>query len=302
MKNFQAVTRVCCTIFATLLLAGCKSMALLDPHGTIARAEMHLLVESVVLMLIVVIPVILLTLGISWHYRASNEKADYRPNWCHSNKIEAVCWGVPIIIIFILAIMTWTSTHALDPYKPLKIKGKKPVVIEVVALDWRWLFIYPKQNIATINYFHIPVGTPVAFEITADAPMNSIVIPRLTGQIFAMPAMKTQLHFDAETVGVYKGFSTNYSGNGFAGMKFDVTAESDQDFNNWVARMKQTGTKLSLARYKKLAKQNMDTEKLSFSSVQSRLFNYIIMQYLVPNGTKMTPETVPYVFKSSKQT
>ncbi|MDF1796785.1 MAG: ubiquinol oxidase subunit II [Coxiellaceae bacterium] len=301
MKTFRSAIRTIFVMIACFLLVGCKHMSLLDPQGTIAHAEMNLLVYSVLLMLIVVIPVIFLTLGISWYYRASNPKADYRPEWCHSNKIEAVCWGVPIVIIVILAFMTWVSTHELDPYKPLQIEGKKPVVIQVVALDWRWLFIYPEQKIATVNYFHIPVNTPVALNITADAPMNSIEIPQLAGQIYAMPAMKTQLHLDAYNKGVFKGFSANYSGNGFAGMKFDVTAESTESFNSWVAKMKQSGNRLSLARYKKLAKQNMDTKPLSFSSVEDRLFNYIIVQYMVPNGSKMNTMTVPYMFKNSNQ-
>ncbi|MDF1655304.1 MAG: ubiquinol oxidase subunit II [Coxiellaceae bacterium] len=301
MKTFRTVMRIFFLATTSFLLVGCKHMSLLDPHGSIARAEMHLLVYSVLLMLIVVIPVIFMTLGISWYYRASNPKADYRPKWCHSNKIEAVCWGVPIVIIAILAVMTWVSTHELDPYKPIEIDGKKPVVVQVVALDWRWLFIYPEQNIATVNYFHIPINTPISLQITADAPMNSIEIPQLAGQIYAMPAMKSELHLDAYNEGVYKGFSANYSGNGFAGMKFDVTAQSDQDFNKWVATVKQANKKLSLVRYKKLAKQSMDTKPLAFSSVENRLFNYIIVQYMVPNGSKKNTMTVPYMFKNSKQ-
>ena len=301
MKTFRTALRIFFLATASFLLVGCKHMSLLDPQGRIAQAEMRLLVDAVILMLIVVIPVIIMTLCISWRYRASNTKADYRPNWAHSNKIEAVCWGVPIVIIAILAVMTWVSTHALDPYKPIEIKGKKPVVIQVVALDWRWLFIYPEQKIATVNYFHIPVNTPIALNITADAPMNSIEIPRLAGQIYAMPAMKTQLHMDAFNAGVYKGFSANYSGDGFAGMKFDVTAESTDSFNQWVSQVKQASNDLSLARYKKLAKKNMDTKTMSFSSVEDRLFNYIIVQYMVPNGKKMNTMSIPYMFKNSNQ-
>ncbi|MDF1760724.1 MAG: ubiquinol oxidase subunit II [Coxiellaceae bacterium] len=301
MKTFRTALRIFFLATASFLLVGCKHMSLLDPQGRIAQAEMRLLVDAVILMLIVVIPVIIMTLCISWRYRASNAKADYRPNWAHSNKIEAVCWGVPIVIIAILAVMTWVSTHALDPYKPIEIEGKKPVVIQVVALDWRWLFIYPEQKIATVNYFHIPVNTPIALNISADAPMNSIEIPRLAGQIYAMPAMKTQLHLDAFNAGVYKGFSANYSGDGFAGMKFDVTAESTDSFNQWVSKVKQSSNNLSLARYKKLAKKNTDTKTMSFSSVEDRLFNYIIVQYMVPNGKKMNTMSVPYMFKNSNQ-
>lgn len=302
MNISRALKRTFFIIFLPLLLTGCKHFSLLDPQGPIARAEMHLLIDAVLLMLIVVIPVILLTLGISWHYRASNTSAEYRPNWCHSNKIEMVCWGVPIIIIAILAVMTWTSTHALDPYKPIKVKGKEPIVVEVVALDWRWLFIYPKQNIATVNTLHIPVNTPIALEITADAPMNSIEIPRLAGQIYAMPAMKTQLHLLADNPGIYKGFSANYSGNGFSHMKFNVTAESNHTFKQWVSHVKQAHNTLSLARYKKLAQKNMNAKPIHFSSVESRLFNYVIVQYMVPNGSKMTTMSVPYIFKNNKQT
>ncbi len=299
MKHLRSAIRMLGITIASFLLVGCKHYELLNPQGTIARDEMHLLVYSVLLMLIVVIPVIIMTLGISWYYRSTNPKADYRPKWCHSNKIEAVCWGVPIVIIVILAFMTWQSTHALDPYKPLPAaNGEKELVVEVVALDWRWLFIYPQYNVATVNYMHIPTNTPIALNITADAPMNSLEIPQLAGQIYAMPAMKTQLHLDAFNPGTYKGFSANYSGDGFAGMMFDVTAQSEQDFGKWINSIKQGSDRLSLARYKQLAKKSNDTKPLAFSSVEDRLFNYIIVQYLVPNGTKKNTMTVPYMFKS----
>ena len=294
--KLRAVFLILFTTAMSCLLTGCKNLALFNPQGRIASSEMHLLIDAVLLMLIIVIPVILLTLIIAWRYRASNKKANYQPEWCHSNMIELVCWGVPIIIIIILGIMTWTSTHELDPYKPIVIKDKKTLTIQAVALDWKWLFIYPKQHIASVNFLQIPLYTPVRFEITADAPMNSMEIPRLAGQIYAMPAMRTKLYLTADHPGVYKGLSTNYSGDGFAGMVFKVKASSDQQFKDWVQSVKESPEKLTLANYKKLSKKSMNNKPEFFSSVQDQLFNYIIMQYLTPNGKNKTTKTVPLVF------
>lgn len=271
---------------ATFLLTGCK-LEILNPRGMIAKGEARLLIESTLLMLIIVVPVILLTIIIAWRYRESNRKATYKPNWGHSNLLEAICWTIPCIIIAILATMTWISTHKLDPYRPIKIHGRQTIVIQAVALDWRWMFIFPQQHIATINYFEIPTNTPIRFEISADAPMNSLEIPQLAGQIYAMAGMRTILHMVADHPGVYKGLSTNYSGDGFAGMTFKIRAGSTSEFNKWVAHVRQTGKPLTVEKYTELVRPTLNTKPLFFSKVPKGFF----MHHIIEKYTKPAPGT-----------
>ncbi|MDW2210586.1 ubiquinol oxidase subunit II, partial [Vibrio sp. 2025] len=209
-----------------LLLSGCNS-ALLDPKGAIGVQEKELIITALLLMLIVVIPVILMTIYFAYRYRASNTDEEYAPEWSHSTKIEVVVWTIPIIIIAILATITWRSTHELEPSKPL-VSDVKPMTIEVVSLDWKWLFIYPEENIATVNYVAFPKDVPVTFKLTSDNIMNAFFIPRLGTQIYAMPGMVTKLNLIANHEGDYKGFASNYSGEGFSQMKFTASAMPDR--------------------------------------------------------------------------
>ncbi len=271
---------------SVFLLSGCH-MAILDPQGMIARSEMRLLIDAVLLMLVIVLPVEILILVIIWRYRANNKKAAYRPNWSHSREIEAICWSVPCIIVVVLAIMTWVSSHKLNPYKPIVIKGKPALTIQVVALNWKWLFIYPKQNIATVNYVQIPLDRPIKFEITADAPMNSLEIPQLAGQIYAMPGMRTKLYITADKAGTYDGLSTNYSGDGFAQMTFKIKAGSEKAFKQWVSTVKRAPNKLSTAVYKKLSKNSINNKVAYYSSVKKDLFQDVIIQFMVPPSDKI---------------
>jgi len=268
----------------SLVLSGCK-LAILDPKGIIAASEKHLLVDATLLMLIVVIPVIILSFMITWRYRAKNNNAKYSPNWSHSTLLEVVCWAVPCIIIGILAIMTWISTHKLDPYRPLDVK-KQPIVIQAIALDWKWLFIYPKQHIASVNYVQIPTHVPIRFLVTADAPMNSFDIPQLAGQIYAMAGMRTKLNLMADETGTFTGLSTNFSGNGFSDMRFIVKATSQAQFNEWVRSVQQSPHKLSLLEYNELRKPSEHNAAQYFSSPVNNLFNNVIMGYMGP-GMKM---------------
>jgi cytochrome o ubiquinol oxidase subunit II len=212
------------------LLSGCSNLDILDPKGSVGVAERDLIATSTWAMLIVVIPVIALTLLFAWRYRASNKNAEYRPNWSHSTGIEIAVWTIPTLIILFLGVLTWTSTHELDPYRPLE-SSVKPINVEVVALDWKWLFIYPDLGIASVNQLAIPVGTPVNFNITSDSVMNSFFIPQLGGQIYAMAGMQTKLHLIADEAGDYAGESANFSGKGFSDMKFRAIATSPADFN-----------------------------------------------------------------------
>jgi cytochrome o ubiquinol oxidase subunit 2 len=192
-----------------------------NPKGSIAEKQRNLIIFASLLSLLVIIPVYILTFTFLFKYRETNKKARYTPDWDHNRIYETIWWGIPIAVILLLSIVTWNSTHALDPYKPLS-SSEKPLDIQVVALQWKWLFIYPEQNVATVNYVQIPVNRPVTFTITSDAPMNSLWIPQLGGQIYAMSGMSTQLHLIANHAGSYNGSSANISGEGFAGMRFKV--------------------------------------------------------------------------------
>jgi cytochrome o ubiquinol oxidase subunit 2 len=232
------------------LLGGCN-MVLLSPSGDVALQQRNLIIISTVLMLIIIIPVIFLTLLFAWRYRASNTEAAYNPEWHHSTVLELLIWAAPLLIIIALGAVTWVSTHKLDPYRPLDriASGQdipadsKPLVVEVVALDWKWLFLYPEQGIATVNELAAPVDRPIQFKITASTVMNSFFIPALAGQIYAMPGMETTLHAVINQPGVYEGFSANYSGAGFSGMRFKFRGMSDGDFEQWVKQAKDNGAK-----------------------------------------------------------
>lgn len=259
---------------AVMLLGGCN-MEILSPKGDIGAQEKTLLFTATGLMLIVVIPVIIMILTFAWKYRASNTKADYQPKWAHSTAIEVVVWTVPCIIVAILAVITWRSTHALDPYKPL-VSEHKPVTIEVVSLDWKWLFIYPEYDIATVNEIAFPVDVPVNFRITSASVMNSFFIPQLGSQIYSMAGMETKLHLNAREPGTYAGISANYSGAGFSGMRFKAIATSQEGFDNWVKEAKASATSLTPAVYQELTKRSERNPIVKYASVPPSMFDYIL--------------------------
>lgn len=265
-----------------VLLSG-KTIAVLAPRGEIAARQLDLIIFAALLSMAVVIPVFILTIYIVVKYRDKpGRKARYKPNWDHSGALEFVWWGVPILLISILSVVTWRTSHTLDPYKPLA--SGKPMVIQVVALQWRWLFIYPEQNIATVNVVSVPVNQPVRFEITADAPMNAFWIPQLGSQIYAMAGMSTQLNLMADQAGTYSGVSSNISGTGFANMRFTINAGSTDDFNNWLDTAKQSNKRLSYATYSDLAKPSNDTNTIAYSSVDNDLYDTIVMKYMGHGG------------------
>lgn len=264
-------------LFGMLLLGGCN-MTLLDPVGQIGVDEKNLIITATLLMLLVVVPVILMTLVFAWKYRASNKNATYAPKWSHSTKIEVVIWTVPILIIIALGVITYKSTHALDPYRPIE-SDVKPVTIEVVAMDWKWLFIYPDQGIATVNKIVFPANTPVNFRITSDTVMNSFFIPGLGGQIYAMAGMQTKLHLIANKNAELDGISANYSGAGFTGMKFKAIATSQAEFDAWVSEVKASPKQLDTAEYEALTKPSQNNPVELYSSVKPNLFQTIIDKY-----------------------
>lgn len=257
------------------------NMGVFNPKGIIALAEMNLIVKTTLLMLIVVIPVFIMLAVFSWRYRAGNAKAKYTPDW-HSNiTLEIIWWTIPIIIIVFIARMTWVSSHELDPFKPI-VSNVTPITIEVIALEWKWLFIYPEQGIATVNLAKFPINTPIHFKITADAPMNSFWIPQLAGQIYAMAGMDTSLHLMASEEGEYNGVSANYSGYGFSGMKFIANASSQTEFDQWVQTVRQSPNVLSYDEYEKLAIKSRNNSVAYYSSYDTGLYAKIIMKYMIP--------------------
>tara|TARA_Y100000780_G_scaffold207674_1_gene204126 strand:- start:534 stop:1475 length:942 start_codon:yes stop_codon:yes gene_type:complete len=269
---------------AGLTLAGCSG-GVLDPKGQVGMDEKNLIILCTILMLIVVVPVIVLTLYFAWKYRASRDFEIYTPKWAHSTKIEAVVWSIPILIVISLSVITWRSTHALDPYSPLEGQGEH-LTVEVVSLNWKWLFIYPEQGIATVNELVFPANKPVAFKITSESTMNSFFIPQLGSQIYSMAGMETKLHLIADEPGTYKGISSNYSGAGFTGMKFNAIATpTEGDFNDWVASVKQAQTALTPASYEQLAKQSENNPVTYYSNVSEGLFHDIVMKYMKDHGS-----------------
>ncbi|MEX3810888.1 ubiquinol oxidase subunit II [Paraburkholderia sp. BR13439] len=261
-----------------LLLSGCSNLDILNPKGSVGLAERDLIATSVWAMLIVVVPVILMTLFFAWRYRASNRNAEYKPGWTHSTAIEVVVWTIPALIILFLAVLTWKSTHELDPYRPLESQVK-PINVEVVALDWKWLFIYPDLGIASVNQLAIPVGTPVNFRITSDTVMNSFFIPQLGGQIYAMAGMQTRLHLIADHSGDYAGLAANFSGKGFSDMKFRTLASSPEEFNAWVEKVRASSDRLDMDRYHAVSEPSEKDPVRYFSTVDPKLFNNIIAKY-----------------------
>lgn len=257
--------------------------AVLDPKGLIAKKQSDLIIFTTLLGFVVVIPVFIMTIVIAWRYREGNTKAKYTPNVATNKLAETIWWGIPIILITILSVVTWNSTHDLDPYKAFD-NTAKPIKIQVVALDWKWLFIYPEQNIASVNHVQFPVNTPVQFEITSDATMNSFWIPQLGGQIYAMSGMTTKLNLNATEIGDYKGSSANISGEGFAGMKFIARASSKSDYTTWITRIKRDSPQLSSESYATLAKQSTDNPASFYSPVQSGLYDTIVMNYMMPKS------------------
>ncbi len=265
-----------------------RDIPVLDTHGTIANQQRDLIYLTFGLGMLVVIPVLIMLFTIAWRYRAGNTKAKYQPEFDGHRGLEALWWGIPCLIILLLAVITTVSTHALDPYKALDSKVE-PLKIQVVALDWKWLFIYPDKGIATLNYANIPENTPIDLTITSDAPMNSFWVPALAGQVYAMSGMSTQLHLMADTVGSYNGSSANISGEGFADMHFKINSMPTPDFSAWAIQSANSTNALSNDSYKKLAQPSKGDGEITYTLMNNDLYNEIIMKYMPPaNPADMT--------------
>ena len=280
LKRYRKYLSLTFLVAFITLLSGCQN-GILDPKGVIANDQRTMFFDALALMLIVVLPVIIMSFAFAFKYRQSRSRdKDYSPTWSHNSLLELLWWGIPTIIIIILGVMVWKQSHKLDPYRSLDVKGK-PIVIQAIALRWQWLFIYPKQNIATLNYVYMPMKRPVEFHITADAPMSSFIIPQLGGQIYAMAGMRTRLHLYSSYSGVYEGLNSQYNGYGFSDMHFKAHVVTQNNFKNWVLKVKNDKSNhLGLSEYKLLQKPSIADGEEAFSSVMPNLFKSVMMVYM----------------------
>ncbi len=281
MITLKTIRRRVASVFTLAmfgLLTGCE-WQLFDPKGPVAEEIKWLIIGSAAIMMLVVVPVTIMGVWFPWRYRKGNTDQPYEPEWEHSNKIEAVVWAIPITIILILGTITYYTSHSLDPRKPL-VSDKKPMVVQVVALNWKWLFIYPDLNVASINELAMPKDQPVEFLITSDSVMNSFFIPRLGSQIYAMSGMENRLNLMGTVAGTYEGLSANYSGFGYSGMHFDaIVTEDDAAFDAWIEQVRKQGNPLDNHRYVELTEKSRDVPVQYFTLENPLLFTDIVNQY-----------------------
>jgi cytochrome o ubiquinol oxidase subunit 2 len=267
LRVFAALPAIC-------LLASCQRAGVLDPQGPISSAERLILINATAIMLVVVLPVIVLTLAFAWWYRASNARAAYQPDWSYSGHVELVTWSIPAMVVILLAAVGWIGSHQLDPARKLQ-SDTKPMRIEVVSLDWKWLFIYPDQHVAAVNQLVIPTATPIEFILTSANVMNSFFVPQLGSQIYTMPGMTTRVNLLAERPGDFPGLSANFSGDGFSDMRFLVHAVPAAEFASWLARTREAGPALNADAYSQLARPAGDVQARTYSDVDPGLFERI---------------------------
>jgi cytochrome o ubiquinol oxidase subunit II len=278
------------------LLAGCGGNAVLDPAGDIALQQRDIIYISTALMLLIIIPVMALTVVFAWRYRAKNKDATYDPHFDHSTALELVIWSAPLLIIICLGALTWWSTHLLDPFRPInRISAAKPadpkakpLVVQVVSLDWKWLFIYPEQGVATVNELVLPVDRQVRFDLTSTNMMNTFYAPTMAGMIYTMPGMRSTMHAVLNRPGQFEGMSANYSGAGFASMRFKLYGVDQGGFDGWVARVKGSGPALDTARFLQLEKPSERVPAMYFAGVESNLFDRIYNRCVRPGSPCMS--------------
>jgi len=260
-------------LISAATLGGCEGV--LDPKGPIALAERQILFNALGIMLAIVIPVILAILGFAFWFRASNERAHYRPDFTYSGRLELLVWSIPAMTVLLVGGVAWIGAHDLDPGKPIS-STVKPVNVQVVSLDWKWLFIYPEQGLASVNKLVVPVGTPISFELTSSSVMNSFFVPQLGSQIYTMSGMATRLHLQADHLGTYAGISAMFSGDGFPDMRFTVDAVTDDRFAQWVRQARETGSALDKQTYADLVKPSKAVAPFTYRAVAPDLFSSIV--------------------------
>jgi cytochrome o ubiquinol oxidase subunit 2 len=268
-------------------LSACRG-GVLDPLGPVGADDATILIDATVIMLAIVIPTILLAFWMAWHFRASNPKAEYLPYWSYSGRIEALVWSIPTLTIMFIGGVIWIGTFKLDPFKPLSSKSS-PLEVQVISLDWKWLFIYPQQGIASVNQLVMPAGRPVHFSITSASVFNVFFIPRLGSMIYAMPGMVSQLHLQADKPGQLWGTSAQFSGDGFSDMQFQVRSVPAAEFGAWAAHARQRGPVLDRAAYSVLLRQSQKVPPSTYRSIDPGLFPAVAAQKIAP-GPGPQPE------------
>lgn len=287
MYQLRCPRNLLAALAIALSLQGCRGI--LAPVGPIGSAEKTLLLNSLAIMLAIVIPTILVTLTFAWWFRASNERARYRPTWAYSGRLELIVWSIPALAIFFLGGVAWISSHELDPARPLPGKAP-PVEIDVVALDWKWLFIYPQQGVASINRLVVPTGVPLHLRLTSATVLNVFFVPRLGSMIYTMNGMVAQLNLQTDDPGVYPGLAAHFSGDGFPDMHFNVQAVSPGDFGEWAAATRTNGPALDDTAYRLLLRQTQNVKPYTYRSVEPGLFQAILEQKLPPGDGPATVE------------
>ena len=266
--------------FCGFALSGCAG-TILDPVGPVGADDATIFIDALLIMLAIVIPTILLAFWMAWRYRASNTKAEYLPYWSYSGRIEAIVWAIPILTIMFIGGVIWIGSYKLDPFRPLPSKTP-PLEVQVVSLDWKWLFIYPQQGIATVNQLVVPAGRPLHFSITSASVFNAFFIPRLGSMIYAMPGMISQLNLQANRPAVLFGQSSHFSGDGFSDMQFQVRSVQPAAFATWAQSARGAGPVLDQAAYAALARQSQRVTPFSYRGVDPQLFNAVVTQKIAP--------------------
>jgi cytochrome o ubiquinol oxidase subunit II len=277
-------------LISAAALSGCTE-GVLDPRGPISLEERQILINSTGIMLVIVIPTVLATLGVAFWFRESNKRARYRPDFEYSGRIEMLVWSIPLMTVLLVGAVAWIGAYNLDPSKPIA-SATKPIKVQVVSLDWKWLFIYPDEGVASLNQLTIPVGTPVSFELTSAGVMNSFFVPQLAGQIYTMAGMVTRLNLRADHPGNYRGMSANFSGRGFADMHFNVQAVPPEHFVQWLASTRSAGPTLDTQAYASLVMPSEAVAPFTYRAISPGLFTGIVSAPQSDNG-RCAPDTEP---------
>jgi cytochrome o ubiquinol oxidase subunit II len=293
LRSVDAGAARCAVFMAPIVLTACQP-AVLDPQGTVGLAEKTILIDSVAIMLVIVVPTIAAILAFAWWFRASNARAVYLPDWVYSGRIELIVWSIPLMVIMLLGGVAWIGSHDLDPAKPLP-SSAAPLEVQVVSMDWKWLFIYPAQGVASVNQLVVPAGTPIHFSLTSASVMNAFFIPQLGSMIYTMNGMRTQLNLRADAPGTFLGLSSQFSGDGFADMHFDVLALPAERFTAWIDAARVKGPSLNPETYTALTRQSMNIPPFTYSAVEPQLFQQIVTQKLPPGPGPRTGRPHPSV-------
>jgi cytochrome o ubiquinol oxidase subunit II len=293
LRSTSARAGRCVVVMTPFFLTACQP-AVLDPQGSIGIAEKTILIDSLAIMLAIVVPTIAATLGFAWWFRASNSRATYLPDWAYSGRIELVVWAIPLHVIILVGGVAWIGSHDLDPAKPLA-SDTSPLEIQGVSLDWKWLFIYPSERVASVNQLVVPAGVPIHFSLTSASVMNAFFVPQLGSMIYTMNGMRTQLNLRADAPGTFLGLSSHYSGDGFSGMHFDVRALPPAQFAAWIDATRNSGPILDAGTYAPLARQSMNASPFTFRAADPELFQQIVTQQLPPGPGPQTGRPNPNV-------